>query len=206
MYPKVNQNIMIEITKSDQSCKSIVAEMRENEILIGVPMDRRMVGLLLEETKIKVIFLTEENQYMFRTKIIGKTKDNIPLFRIIKPQENEIIKIQRRENFRMPTNLRFLFRDQDLYTINISAGGILFSCQANLELQVGDEISGTLFVPNPQNKVVYPITIQGEIKRMDSSTIEDRRNVALQFTAMNQRDQMIITQYCFEKQRQNRLM
>ncbi len=206
MYPKVNQNIVIEIINSDQSCKSIVAEMRENEILIGVPIDRRMVGLLLEGTKIKIIFLTEENQYMFRTKIIGKTKDNIPLFRIIKPQENEIIKIQRRENFRMPTNLRFLFRDQDLYTINISAGGILFSCQANLELQVGDEISGTLFVPNPQNKVVYPITIQGEIKRIDSSTIEDRKNVALQFTAMNQRDQMKITQYCFEKQLQNRLM
>ncbi|CRK80920.1 type IV pilus assembly PilZ [Neobacillus massiliamazoniensis] len=205
MYPKVNQNIMIELTNSDQSCKSIVAEIRENEILIGVPLDRRMVGLLLEGTKINVHYLTDENQYMFHTEIIAKTKDIIPLFRIVKPKENEIIRVQRRENFRMPTNLRFHFREHEFYTINISAGGMLFSCQSSVELQVGYEISGTLFVPNQQNKVVYRINIQGEIKRIDSSTIEDRKNVAIEFTVMNQRDQMKITQYCFEKQLQNRL-
>jgi c-di-GMP-binding flagellar brake protein YcgR len=205
MYPKVNQNIVVNIRGLGKSCRSIVAEMGEKEILIVFPMDGNTIGLLPTGTSLDVTFMSNENQYKFRTEIIGRKKENIPLFRITKPQENEIARVQRRDNFRMNTNLRLVLNETELITINISAGGVLFSGGVDLQLQEGEVVSGTLFVPNPQNKVAEPITFQGQIKRINLIENQQRKNVGIKFTKLNPRDQTKIIQYCFEKQRQMHL-
>jgi c-di-GMP-binding flagellar brake protein YcgR len=205
LFPKVNQSIVINIKNEYQSCRSIVAEAGEKEILISAPMDKNMVGLLIVGTQLDVTFIAGKNKYKFQSEIIGTKKENILLYRITKPQEKEIIKIQNRENFRVNTNLRLVLNENELNTINISVGGLLFSSTVDLQLQKGEEIAGTLFVPNILNKGLEPITFQGHIKRVNLINNEERKNVAVGFTKINQRDQMKITQYCFEKQRQLRL-
>jgi c-di-GMP-binding flagellar brake protein YcgR len=205
MYPKVNQNIVIDIKSHDQTCRSIIAEIGKNEILIPFPMDMNTIGLLTEGTQLTVVFMSGENQYKFKTEIIGRKKDKIALFRITKPQEKEIIKIQRRDNFRVNSNLPFLLNENKLNTINISVGGMLFFCGTDLQLLEGEEVSGTLAVPNTMNKEAEIIPFQGQIKRISLINEEDRKNVAMAFTMIEQRDQMKIIQYCFEKQRQMRL-
>ncbi|MCL6570281.1 MAG: flagellar brake domain-containing protein [Bacillus sp. (in: Bacteria)] len=205
MYPKVNQNIVIDIKNRDMTCRSIIAEIEKNEILIAFPMDMNAIGLLTKGTEITVVFILGENQYKFQTEIIGRKKDKIALFRITKPQENEIIKIQRRDNFRVNSNLKFLLNEKKLNTINISVGGMLFFCETELQLLEGEVVSGTLVVPNTLNKEAELITFQGQIKRISLIKDPDRKNVALEFTMMEQRDQMKIIQYCFEKQRQMRI-
>ncbi|MFD0824969.1 flagellar brake protein [Neobacillus sp. M.A.Huq-85] len=207
MYPKIGQNIEILIKDRDYSCRSIIAEIGEHEILIAVPLNRSVIGMLGSGTLIDVFFLEEENQYKFQTEIIAKTKDTkIPLYRLTKPLESEIIRIQRRENFRVNSNLRLIVNEKELATINISVGGLLFSDGMDNLLEIGDQISGTLYIPNPQNKDIDPINFSGMIRRVNLIEKPERKNIAVEFTNLTQRDQMKVIQHCFEKQRQMRLV
>ncbi|MFP5113104.1 flagellar brake protein [Bacillaceae bacterium C204] len=202
MYPKVNQKITIDLVSHDLSCKTNVAEVGETEILISIPLDREILGLLSIGTKLEVTFLTGGNKYEFKTEIIGRTKDTIPLLRLVKPKENEIVKIQQRENFRVNSNLRLIINDSELHTINISAGGALFSSRLDFPLREGDEVTGTLFVPNTQSKEEVPISFQSKIIRIMKS--QERKNVAIEYTKINRKDQLKIIQHCFEKQRKTK--
>lgn len=204
MYPKVNQNIVVDIKSEGQMCRSIVAEVGEEEILIGFPQDRSIMGMLHVESEINITYFSDDSKYKFSSKILGRTNDNILLYRIKKPQKNEIERIQERENFRVNANLRLILNEKELNTVNISAGGLLFSCRLDLPLMEGEEISGTLHIPINPNKDLEQVSFQGKIKRI-SLTGDNLRNVALEFSAVHQRDQMKIMQYCFEKQKQNRL-
>ena len=205
MYPKVNQNIMIDILTHELSCKSNIAEIGEKEILISIPLDREIIGLLSIGTKLEISYIIGENKFEFRTEIIGRTRDTIPLLRLAKPNENEIIKIQHRENVRVNSNLRLLIDGSELHTINISAGGVLFSSKLDSQFHEGEEIAGTLFVPDLRSKELVQVPIQGKVIRSSLMREIERRYVALEFTSIKRPDQMKIIQHCFEKQRQIRL-
>lgn len=205
MYPKVNQNILIELKDEEHSSRSIVADVGDKEILIGFPIDGKIAGLLHNGRKLDVTLFSGENKYIFQTEIIGRKKDKIPLFRIKKPQKNEIIRIQQRDNFRVNSNLRLVIDEQEYYTINISVGGMLFSSRASLDIKEGEMVTGKLFVPNSQSKVTDLISFQGIIKRVDVFEKDDRKNIAVEFNEVFEKDQKKIFQYCFEKQRQKRL-
>lgn len=205
MYPKVNQNIMIDINDHDASCRSLVAEVGDEEILICFPMDKSITGLLAIGTKLEITYIVEDNKYSFQTEITGRKKAVMPLFHIRKPKENEIIRIQLRENFRVRTNLRLYLDEYELSTINISAGGALFSCEIDLPYQQGEQVSGTIVLPNLQMKELDSVKFDGVIIRINQMNNDERKYVALQFSSMDQKDQKKLVQYCFEKERQNRL-
>ncbi|MBL4952940.1 flagellar brake domain-containing protein [Neobacillus sp. OS1-32] len=199
MYPKVNQKIVIEIPDKDLICHSMVAEVSDDEILISQPMDQDPVGLFPEGTSIAVSFTVDDNKYQFKTKILGRKRERISLFRITKPQENQIQKIQLRENFRVETTIRLKIDEMELHTINISAGGLLFSCTFEMDLKEGEELSGTIFIPDSS-----PISFKGVIKRI--RVLENNvKHVAMQFTVLDRKDESKIVQFCFQKQRQMRM-
>jgi c-di-GMP-binding flagellar brake protein YcgR len=204
MYPKVNQNIKIDILNHDLSCRSNVAEVGETDILISIPLDREIIGLLSIGTKLEITFITGENKYEFKTEIIGRTKDTISLLRLTKPLEKDIVKIQQRENFRVNSNLRLIINKHELNTINISAGGALFSSKLDFPYREGEEVTGILYIPNIQSKNIEPISFQSKIIRINLIKNQERKNVAIEFTNIKRNDQIKIIQHCFEKQRKSR--
>ncbi len=165
---------------------------------ISHPMDENTIGNFFIGTKIKITFISEGNKYQFNSRIIGKKHDKIPLFCIPKPQEAEIIKIQLRENFRVETNLRIEIHELELHTINISAGGMLFSCTLELPFNIGDEVAGKIYIHNSD-----PISFKGEIKRIGLLN-KVQKQVAMQFTVLDRKDESKLIQFCFQKQRQLR--
>lgn len=201
MYPKINQKITMNLVSFDLSCKSNIAEVGETEILISIPLDREVIGQLSIGTKLEVTYLAVGNKYAFQTEIIGRTRDTIPLLRLAKPKESEIVKIQQRENFRVNSNLRLMINEFELHTINISAGGALFSSKLDFPLREGDEVIGTLFVPNSHTKVDVAIPFQCKIIRIMKN--QERKNVAIQYTKINRNDQIKIIQHCFQMQRKS---
>ncbi|MFH7818131.1 flagellar brake protein [Neobacillus thermocopriae] len=205
MYPKISQNIHIELKKVDMTCNSIVAEIRENEILIAFPMFRTITGHILEGDKLEISYLINENKYKFESQVIGKNNGDVPLLRISKPNENEIVRVQRRENFRVKANLPLIMNETTATTLDLSAGGLLFTCKSDIGLQEGSEIAGTLIVPSPHHNDSTPINFIGQVIRIQSNKEEGRKNIAVQFTKLDQKDEMKIIQYCNFKQRQNRL-
>jgi c-di-GMP-binding flagellar brake protein YcgR len=206
MNLKVNQNIVVNVEVEDQSFQSIVAEITDKEIFISLPLEGIVIRNLPVNTSISVYFSTGDNQYKFSSAIVGKISDNIPLYRIVKPQPKDMIKVQRRDNFRVKTNLSLKLNDHDLITLNISAGGLLCSCSKDLMLKINDSVKGILFLPPIENKAIDPIHFQGEIKRVSQMDHPDKMYVALEFGRLNDRDQMNLVQYCFYKQKQNRLI
>lgn len=206
MNLKVNQNIVVNVEVEDQSFQSIVAEITEKEIFISLPLEGVVLRNLPVKTSISVYYSTGDNQYKFPSAIVGKISDNIPLYRIVKPQPKDMIKVQRRDNFRVKTNLSLKLNDYDLITLNISAGGLLCSCSKDLMLKVGDAVTGILSLPPIENKAMDPIHFQGSIKRVSPMDHPDKMYVALEFGRLSDRDQMNLVQYCFYKQKQNRLI
>lgn len=206
MNLKVNQNIVVNVEVEDQSFQSIVAEITEKEIFISLPLEGVVLRNLPVKTSISVYYSTGDNQYKFPSAIVGKISDNIPLYRIVKPQPKDMIKVQRRDNFRVKTNLSLKLNDYDLITLNISAGGLLCSCSKDLMLKVGDAVTGILSLPPIENKAMDPIHFQGSIKRISQMDHPDKMYVALEFGRLSDRDQMNLVQYCFYKQKQNRLI
>jgi c-di-GMP-binding flagellar brake protein YcgR len=202
---KVNQNIVVNVESEDQSFQSVVAEITEKEIFISMPLDGLVMRNLSVNTSIIVYYSSDDNQYKFPSAIVGKISDNISLYRIVKPQPKDMVKIQRRDNFRVKTNLSLRLNEQEYTTLNISAGGLLFSCNKDLNFKIGDAVTGILVIPPIDNKAIDPIHFQGAVRRVSQNDDPNKIYVALEFIRLNDRDQMNLVQYCFYKQKQNRL-
>jgi c-di-GMP-binding flagellar brake protein YcgR len=198
MYPKVNHHILIDIN-DNHSCRSVIAEVGDTDMFISFPMDRTIIGLLTIGAKLDISFIVDDNKYKFKSEIIGRKVDPIPLIQITKPAEKNIVKVQLRENFRVSASINVRLKDQDFITTNVSAGGLLFTCNQNFQLQEGELVTGTLFIPNGE-----PLTFKGEIKRISMADNQDKKFAGIEFLNINQRDRSKILQYCFEKQRQMR--
>jgi len=205
LYPKIGQNIVMNVMNRSQPSKSLIADIGEEEMLIALPMNIDLIGLLMVDTKLEITYITDENKYRFKTRIIGRKKDRIPLFRVVKPLEKDIFRIQMRENFRVNANLRVLLNDMEQSTVNLSAGGVLCSCKPDFEINAQDEVSGTIFLPSPDSKVLQAVNFKGEVIRINQVPKAERVNVALKFIEMERGSQTKVIQYCFERQRQERL-
>jgi len=205
LYPKVNQNIVMEIKGRDKGFRSIIADIGEQEMFIGVPLDRENIGLITAESELNIFFLTEDNQYKFSTKVIGKTADKIPLYRVVKPLEQEIKKIQRRDNFRVKTTLTVNLKDTELVTIDLSVGGLLVSSLLDFDVRPGEVVSGAVYVPNRMIQAPEAIPFQGIVQRIVEMKEQDKKRFAIKFTEVEKSNQIRITQYCFERQRQLRM-
>jgi c-di-GMP-binding flagellar brake protein YcgR len=203
---KVNQNIVVNVESEDQTFQSIVAEITEKEIFISMPLDGLVMRNLPVNTSISVYYSSDDNQYKFPSAIVGKISDNISLYRIVKPQPKDMVKIQRRDNFRVKTNLSLRLNEQEYTTLNISAGGLLFSCNKDLNFKIEDAVTGILVIPPIDNKAIDPIHFQGAVRRVSQNDDPNKIYVALEFVRLNDRDQMNLVQYCFYKQKQNRLI
>ncbi|WP_043930482.1 flagellar brake protein [Bacillus sp. EB01] len=204
MFPKVNQNIFIDIVDQEHSCRSIIADITEKEVMISSPSDANVIGELVAGTPLRISFVTNDNQYRFGTEVLGVKKDAILLYRLKKPREQDVIKIQRREDFRVSASLPVTLNGQNCTSINISSGGILLSCSPQAELPTEEIFTGTFMLPSV-NKVISKIDFDAQVIRTSPSEDGQRQTVALKFVHLGQSDQMKILQFCFEKQRQMRL-
>jgi len=194
---------MMNVLNRSQPSKSLIADIGEEEMLIALPMNANdLIGLLTVGSQLEITFIVEDKKYKFRTNVIGRKKDNIPLFRVVKPLEKDIYRIQMRENFRVNANLKVLLNETEQNTVNISAGGLLCSCKQEFDIKATDEVSGTIFLPNPENKIQESVQFKAEVIRITQVPKAERINVAMKFIELERGAHPKIIQYCFEKQRQ----
>ena len=95
---KINSRIEVILKDGDYKCN--VQDLSEDYIAISVPMSTGQYIPLPNGTIIDVIYYEEENLYKFKSSIIGRKFENIPILIISKPVE--ITKIQRRKYVRVP--------------------------------------------------------------------------------------------------------
>ena len=95
---KINKKL--EILIDEKYFNSNIQDITEEYIAISIPMNSGTYVPLSKGAIIDVIYYEEENLYKFRSSIIGRRFENIPILLISKP--TEIKKIQRRKYVRVP--------------------------------------------------------------------------------------------------------
>ncbi len=93
-------NNKLEILIDEKYYNTNIQDLSEDYIAISIPMSAGQYVPLSKGTIIDVIYYEEENLYRFKSSIIGRKFENIPILIISKPIE--IRKIQRRKYVRVP--------------------------------------------------------------------------------------------------------
>ena len=138
---RVNQLVEIELSEGDASeyLPSRIEEIKEKYLYISMPMRKGALLPMRIGQEIKVIMRHRNSTVGFLTKVVGRRREPIPYLIITKPER--IVSInQKREYVRLSVSLPVRFRVideeggsiQEGVTIDISAGGALFSTQAEL--------------------------------------------------------------------------
>ncbi|OBZ18800.1 glycosyl transferase [Bacillus sp. FJAT-27264] len=211
MYPKINDNLYIQVASSDAveaevEYRSRIAETEDEAFMIEIPMQEgsgRLKKLTVGD-ELSVYFMTEGGvKNYFYTHVVGFKEDVIRMVRVRKPAPESIFKIQRRSFLRVSAELelavkssngsRFLVRTED-----IGGGGTSFLTDAKVKLDVEDKLSCWLLVPY-RNGSSEHVNFEGEVVRI--KTLENGRSLAmLKFAAISDTERQKIIRYCFERQ------
>lgn len=93
-------NKKIEILVDEKYYNSNIQDVTEDYIAISIPINAGQYVPLTKGTIIDVIYYEEENLYKFKSSVLGRKFEKIPILVISKP--SDIIKIQRRKYVRVP--------------------------------------------------------------------------------------------------------
>jgi c-di-GMP-binding flagellar brake protein YcgR len=94
-------NKKLEILVDEKYFKSNIQDITDTYIAISIPINSGEYLPLTKGTLIDVIYYEEDNLYNFKSVVMGRKFENIPILLISTPRE--IKKIQRRKYVRVPT-------------------------------------------------------------------------------------------------------
>ena len=206
---KPNTLVEIEVEKGEYKgvYHSRVEEVREDTLLLAMPIKRRRVVVLPEGLKVQVGIVRSGISYFFEATILRRLRSPLPLLVVNKPAEAR--KRQRRAWVRVPAVLNFLYAavdaanpDQELefqraQTLDISGGGLLFATDRS-------------FLPDDRLKIILElppdqkIELVGRVARIvnNPSGAWRRFSVGVEFIQIGERDRDRIIRWVFERQRE----
>jgi c-di-GMP-binding flagellar brake protein YcgR len=204
---KVNQLIEIEVNQDEKKeyLPSRIEEIDEKYIYISMPMSKGALLPMRLGEEIKIILRQKNGTFGFSSRIAGRKREPIPYLIIDKPERLASIN-QKREFVRLAVNLPVCFRIidgddkgplEEGMTIDISAGGALFSTRADikagqkieLEIQLSDKES--FFTPAHAIRVF-------EKDQHEKNAVR----VAIEYDDINESQRDRIFRFIFEKQRE----
>lgn len=207
---KVNQKIDLVIEDGPYSgvYLSKVAEFGNNFVKVTSPFVYGKVLPLRIRQTIKVLFTGEHAAYMFEAQVIARESKPVALLTITSPVD--IIRIQRRDHFRVDAKKKIKFRlidnnndenkktEEEIIesvTIDISGGGVKFIVDE--EFPSTGKIELYLVLPEIEKEVIY-----GEIVNL--YTLPDGRAAGVKFTEINKHTREQIITWIFHYQRELR--
>ena len=210
MEIKIGTLLQLEPTYTERvekfRCK--VVEQKDNILYIDYPIniETKKTAFLIDGSEFRATFRTEDKQsFAFNTEVIGRKAGNIPMIMLHCPQDDEFIKIQRREYVRVETPVDVAVQFQDnkyqLVTADISAGGIALILKGTEAFKDGDDIKLTIVLPFANGDVNYVVTEATVVRIFEK---EDKTIATIQLTDTDDIDQQHIVRFCFERQLVNR--
>lgn len=177
MLPKVNDLLYIQVAaaeenNTDKECKSRIADVQDDFMLIEVPIEigSGRVKRLHTGDELSIYFLTEGGvKNYFNTYVLGFSDDVIHLIRIRKPEPENITKIQRRHFLRVIAQLEIAVQLKDgsrfiALTDDVGGGGLAFRYEGHRKLVEGDEMYCWLLI-SYKNGSIDHVPFEAEIVR-----------------------------------------
>ncbi|WCN37220.1 flagellar brake protein [Aneurinibacillus uraniidurans] len=207
MFPSVNQHIRLtsfEEKEEAKQYKTTVADLSNDMIMITYPIDEQTgrTAILLDRQAVYVSYMNQDgNQYEFSSEVVRRTKDNIPLLLLRKPELKDIRKIQRRNYLRVPVmlNVDFMIENtkHSARSVDISGGGLLLLCKPEITFPE-EAFSVTIHLPDQD------IAAKVELVRQPIPQDNGLLKVPLRFTQIAEGHRDKIVRFCFAKQLENR--
>ncbi|GEN36327.1 MULTISPECIES: flagellar brake protein [Aneurinibacillus] len=227
MFPLVNQTVQLvsyNERNEEKKYKAVVADITEEFIMITYPIDEQSgrTSLLMEGSTLYVTYSHSNGaQYEFMTVVVRRQRENIPMLVLIKPALDNIRKIQRRDYVRVPAKVKIecLWKEGEedrMYsglTVDISAGGAKFICNANIKWPEERRFECRLYLPemnagNKQGKQELCIPLKVRIVRHPVINGNGTQTVAIVYEDIAEVHREKIIRYCFARQLEikNKLM
>ncbi|AMW98626.1 MULTISPECIES: flagellar brake protein [Rummeliibacillus] len=212
MELKIGTNIILESISSDvkDRLRAKIVEQKNNILYIDYPtnIQTNKTSFLLEGGQYRVSFVDEaKNAFAFKTEVLGRIKNNIPMIMLALPANDQFIRIQRREYVRVatPVDIAVEYNQQNYQYVaeDISAGGLAINIPRIVPFKENDELQLIIVLPfsNSNEGVKYVHTSARVIRIIE----KDQRMLAtLQFTNTDDVDRQYIVRFCFERQLQIR--
>lgn len=178
---ELSLNKVIDVLWNKVIYKSTIQDIKENEVLITIPINEGIYLTLNTGDEIEQTFYDDKcNVFLYKTKIIGRyTEKDIPFYRVTSPYD--IKKVQRRDyvrvnvlqviNYIKEEELKNNIKSEDKYLnallLDLSGGGMRIKIKENLSMN--DVIVSNLLYDGEK------IAIKGKVVRVDKS--EDKRNI-----------------------------
>jgi len=205
---KENQPVEIELPGDEHRYRSRVEGLLGEKLMVASPLKSGAVIPLAPGSDLKVIYTDNVAVYTYVTRVISQNKRGVSITTLETP--SEIHRIQRRNFVRLDTKLKVLLKKLDdkfipageaipATTIDISGGGLMFTC--NTVLQMGEILEAELILSQQEN-----VRSLGRVVRFadNPSGARDKYSVGFEYTLIEESERDKIIRFIFMQQRELR--
>lgn len=190
---------------------SRVEDVRANDILVTIPTERGIPMPLKPGLQVEMSFIAEGGRFIFKSKVLGRVKMNIPLLSMEKP--DHLVRTELREFFRVDTRLKIkliitrpnpddpmevIKEVHDAICTDLSGGGCRIRTD-DFEIERGDKVELDFMntVDGVYNLMGKAVRIFDQIK---DETGEVKKDLGIVFTNLHDSDRDKVIKYVFKRQ------
>lgn len=204
---KIGMELILETDQVEtEKYKSKIEDFDVNKIHISYPigMETNKTVFLRTDMELFASFVdADSGAYLFRTKIIGRIKNHVPLLILSFPGPDHLLKVQRRQFVRIETAvdiaLDFPEVDKKFSTVtdDFSAGGCAAIIPNHIDIKNGE--IGTIYIvlPMQNGEYIYLNSTCRIIRTFEKGKIH---LASIQFLNIGSQEQQQLIRFCFEKQ------
>lgn len=203
--------IRVDEEEEAQLYKARVADIKENHIAIELPMSEKTgrVGIFMVGEEFDVWFFHPDGaKYFFESHLTGRKKERIPMVLLALPNEDQIIKTQRREYLRVPAEVDMAIHplQQDAFepfvvkTNDLSGGGTSFRDITNNVIKEGTPFKWWLALDLKQKEMLHPSGLGEVVRIFNQNDHPIPYFYPIKFTEVSTKNEQKIIRYCFYRQ------
>jgi c-di-GMP-binding flagellar brake protein YcgR len=143
------------------------------------------------------------DKYQFKTKVVTQSGNSPIQLQLAIPKDGEILRVQKREYFRVPAALTFELEksqtrlsNQQYRTRDISGGGLSFIAAERPFQDDERDLKGILFIESGESSSVIPF--EGRV--VYQKPVNQEFQVALEFTKIRESHRDAIIKFCMKVQ------
>lgn len=209
MLPNVNDILYVQLVRENTdelTYKARVTEINEQLLWMEIPLSEETgkFALFSIGEELDIYFSQSDGvKWHFRSQVMGKRQDKIPMMSIRKPETHWLTRMQRRNYLRVQAFLEMAVRTIDgvkflSLTEDISGGGLSFTTDSKWGLREYQVLECWIAVPFRSGSIEH-VPFRGQIVRIHPME-EQRQLVMLKFEQIANVEQQKLIRYCFERQ------
>jgi len=216
MLLRIGQTIRLNFMSSSEetelhSFKSRITDIQDDVASIELPTSEvtGRTGLFGPGTECSVWYVGEDgSRYEFNSSIAGRKSEHIPVLLLQLPAKEFISRTQRRNYLRIETTLEIAVKLNDpirqyhflARTMDVSGGGLSFTCEESFRLQEKDMLKVWISLPTKNGQIQHAFAEMEIVRRKPAEEKGLHQWISGKFIKMSELDRVKVVRACYERQ------